>query len=284
MLKDFINNYFNDDDIFSINTIDRTEKDKKKNFKTYMNTKKSVRYDLLKKFNYYNKDIYISLNTFNKYRQENDVKTFNKIFFDIDENGEEIKDKIINIFGKPNLLIQTSKEKYQLIYILKIEKETKEDIKRLSYNLTNYFKTDHTFDLARIYRLPFFINNKNGFQVELLENNFTKRFSFNEFIQFFKDKKYYELQEKKEQTTKTTRNKTTTAPELKTIELKSEYINFYNTFLKITKQDRSAADYIFMKKYKDKKEIINILKNIHLKKMYDLKSESYYIRTYNKII
>ena len=69
-----------------------------------------------------NKDIYISLNTFNKEsdkRTKLNIKDIKSIFFDIDIDADTIKDNIIKELGIPTFVIQTSSNKYQLIYQLK---------------------------------------------------------------------------------------------------------------------------------------------------------------------
>lgn len=164
-IQSFINDYYKKDDIFYIGFKDRI------NDKWYHKpfTLDTINFKSLQGQNYYKKDIYLSLNTFedkDKGRFEHNVKKANKIFFDIDTNGEKIKNEILKDLGPAAYEIHTSKEKFQLIYILE-DTLTKEQVKYLTYNLTYYYDTDKTFDLSRVFRAPFYINNKNGFSVKI---------------------------------------------------------------------------------------------------------------------
>jgi len=119
-ILNFLNNYYRDQDNFYIGILNRTNKhfyQYKHNIVSmskYMNT--------LKYYNKNNKDIYISLNTFNKEsdkRTKLNIKDIKSIFFDIDIDADTIKDNIIKELGIPTFVIQTSSNKYQLIYQLK---------------------------------------------------------------------------------------------------------------------------------------------------------------------
>lgn len=260
-IQDFINEYFTDTDIFYIGTKDRKTGD----WKQYALTKNEVNYKLLEQFNYYKKDIYISLNTFKekKGRWESNVAKTDKIFFDIDINGDEIKNKIIEELGEPTYLLQTSKNKWQLIYQLD-KSYNKEDIKRVSKLLSHHFNTDKTFDLARVFRAPFFINNKNGFKVQIMKlSMFQKKPTLEHFENYIIKNNIQETEQEKQKTQSTTKS---TNKILSNVNFNpsNKFIDRYLEMVESCNNDKSAADlkfvrYLMYRRYSFKSAIKNLL-------------------------
>jgi hypothetical protein len=177
MYKEFINDFIKDNEIMHICFINREKNELAAKFPFWNKqiTKQNLDYKYLEKMNKYKKDIYLTLHTFNDgKRTEDNVKDTYKIFFDIDKDTLETKEEIESFLGKANYEIKTSIDpiKYQLIYILNKNVDSKE-LKKIVYTLTTYFKTDHTFDNARIFRVPGFKNWKNdpANEVTYIKNN-----------------------------------------------------------------------------------------------------------------
>jgi len=121
-MNTFINQYFNKEDTFYIFLLNRNTKGTKSYYHNLDSFNKFYKLNY-QKWNKKGVDIYFSLNTFKKidnviFRRENHIKNFKSIFFDIDINGSITKNFIIKELGIPTYIIQTSEEKYQLIYEL----------------------------------------------------------------------------------------------------------------------------------------------------------------------
>ena len=105
-----------------------------------------------------NSNIYLSVYTFTQgQRTEDNVPALvDRIFLDFDQPGS------YEAFRKnyePTVVINTSPWKYQCFLKLS-EPVLKADVKDYSRALAKMFNADHTFDLARIFRLPGFRNAK----------------------------------------------------------------------------------------------------------------------------
>ena len=146
-------------------------------------------------------------------RTKHFVKEVRAIYFDIDEDAINIKNEILDteLFCTPTFTIQTSPEKYQLIYLLKKPLTTHfNEFEQILKFLTKYFKTDKTFDISRIFRIPNLINNKNGFNVNYKFNE-TSTIDFERIKEFvFLNGFKYEQDIKKAIVSKDKRKKTTT--------------------------------------------------------------------------
>lgn len=223
-------------------------------------------------------NVYLSLNTFKFIdkkisRQKINLKTpIKALFFDIDEDGVKIKNQIISELGEPSILLQTSPEKFQLIYLLKPSLITVEEFEAVSKRLTKHFKADDTWEVSRIFRAPYFSNAKNGFKVRLLIKDFNRKFDFKKF-QTFCDKLSPLEDEKKTKKKKKTISppKKGTAPSKKQkdpIISSNSYIHYknsfkgmcedYKRFLKQSDDDYSTADLKYM-------VYLNKNQNIHQK-------------------
>lgn len=266
-LHDFINNFYNLSDLFYIGFKDRTT-GAKISWWNKAHYKDTLDYKKLQALNYYKKDIYLTLNTFKdaqKGRFEHNIKNVKFLFFDIDYNGEIIKDKIIKELNNPTFLIQTSPEKYQLLYKLDKENYNHADVKSISKILTNYFNTDKTFDLARVFRCPFFTNNKNNFKVKILQNNKDISYSLDYFNNFIELNNLKEIEQQKD-SIKTTFKASTKQKDNKAIDntnnidfnANNKYLSTYNNFVLKANNDKSKADLAFIRFLRYRKLNINI--------------------------
>ena len=134
---------------------------------------------------------YISLNNFNKpKRTEENVENVNGFMFDFDCGDLKKLEKIKAELGTPTFEINTtpSKNKWQYIYLFEKplnDKKLFSQHKVFSKTLTDYFKSDHTFDLARVFRFPQSVNHKNG-ELGLFKNNSIK-YEYKHFIDFIEN-------------------------------------------------------------------------------------------------
>lgn len=247
MYKEFINDFIKENEIMHICFINREKSEMAAKFPFWSKeiTKQNLDYKYLEKMNKYKKDIYLTLHTFNKgSRSEDNVKDTYKIFFDIDKDTLETKEKIENFIGKANYEIKTSIDpvKYQLIYILNKNVDSKE-LKKIVYTLTTYFKTDHTFDNARIFRVPGFKNWKNdpANEVTYIKNNIIYD---PEYILNLLNKNGIELLEPQEKLNE--KKPIKQKVQLSKINTKFNKNNkYYNTYLKMIDKvggDKSRAD------------------------------------------
>lgn len=276
MVQDFISEFYEPEDIFYVGFKSR-EANPQVTWFHKPHTIESFLIELKKiqKMNErYKKDVYLSLNTFkspDKGRFEHNVRDVRYQFFDIDYDAENIKNRIIDELGEPTYIIKTSKNKYQLLYGLEGEVDP-ELSKRISKTLSEYFGTDHTFDLARVFRCPYLINNKNGFEVKIEKLGVLNRLErFTEFINS-QNIPLMELDEKKPKQSKKTENKSlfdvesepTTEPaknnsnkksvkklkkasETTKYNSKNKYIGTYEKQVEKVEGDRSRADLAFVR-------------------------------------
>lgn len=273
----FIDTYFNEEDVFYIFLLNRTNELKTtKETKSYYCNKRLFykHYSNYKKWNKKGIDLYFSLNTFQQIenkisRKESYVKDIKSLFFDIDIEAKTIKPNIIKSLGQPTYEIQTSPNKYQLLYCLNDTNIDKETFKNISKTLTYYFKTDTTFDTARVARLPQNINNKNNFNVKYFYNKCF--YSLNHFETFIANNKLLAPQKEKKKSIQKPKKVIEDFSHIKQAPNKT-YLEKYNSFLLKNGNDFSAADMSFcvyltkVKKLKNNKTIfkhfINTCPNI----------------------
>lgn len=263
-LKQFIDNFYSLRDIFYIGFKNRNENEKINWWhKSYY--KDEIDYKQLKKLNYYKKDIYLTLNTFKKKdagRFESNIQDARFLFFDIDYDAENIKNNILNELKDATYIIQTSKDKFQLLY--RLDKDyNKNDVKEISKLLSNYFNTDKTFDLARVFRCPYFINNKNNFNVKLLAYNDIS-YNLDYFKKYIKDKDIKEIEHQKDIIKTTFKAHTTnkidiTIQQYNNISFNSnnKYLKIYNNQVVKANNDKSKADLAFIRYLRYRKININ---------------------------
>ena len=101
-------------------------------------------------------------------RTKENVKLIKTIYLDIDDdiNSRTILKQIYKDL-KPSVVIETSNNKYQVIWKLKESLENSIENRLLVENLikkmAKYYNADHTFDVSRIFRLPEFFNVKEKY-------------------------------------------------------------------------------------------------------------------------
>jgi hypothetical protein len=265
-LLDFLSNFYDfDNEFFSLAILDR------KNKKFYSNVIKNIdkmnNFDrLILNTNYCN---YFSLNTFKTNKKtEQQLKKVNCLFFDFDDGDLEKIEKIENDLGLATFKITTtkSKNKFQLIYLFDFPIfDNFDNIKIISKTLTYHFKSDKTFDLARIARLPFSINSKTSELVELQNNNI--KYSLKHFKDYITANKI-ELEELDNITTKTTKNIVKTTKN--DINKESSYYDLYNKFEIKTNNDKSEARYKFICSLRSKKVSKQNIKKICIDLNFDI--------------
>lgn len=246
----FLEEYFEEKEIFYIFLLNRKTKETKQYYHTLESFKKYEK--MLKNYNLNGWDVYYSINEFNKIedkitRKENFVSGVKSLFFDIDENAETVVPNIKKSLGNPTFQVKTSENKYQLIYQFNnILKEDFEDFKDISRTLTYHFETDKTFDLSRVARLPVFENNKNGFLV--VSAGFEVKYNLKHFKDFINNNNIEMVFDNKKvntsiDNTKKKEKKEKPSYSMETINTnKSPYSFKYREFLSKNGGDYSAAD------------------------------------------
>lgn len=300
-MKNFLNHYYNKTDIFYLFFLNR--EDKNKNYMRYTGLNRKNLNSLIEESISQNKgiyDIYFSLNSFqfiNKkiHRTKNHVKEVKAIYFDIDEDAINIKNTITSIplFSNPTYTIQTSQEKYQLIYILDnpLTKNFNEFEQILKF-LTQHFKTDKTFDVSRVFRVPNMINNKNGFEVNYrykdnkIDFEEVKKYAIdNGFIFEEKQPKIKTLKKKKQPTKKSNRAIKSLKYDIEQYEdVEQKFNNQYDYLLRKYNYDKSTADLAYCRYLVFNKQIkkdSTIIKKLVIARGYeDLISAHPYIDDY----
>jgi len=261
-MKNFINNYFNDTDyfyIFMLNNKDTTD------FKQFLHTKESFNkfYQKIKYYNNLKYSIYYSYNSFEKidnciFRQKKYVKSIKSVIFDIDEDYEDKTTQdilnTIKTYKKPTYIIQTSPNKYQIIYKLKNEITDKSLFKSYEIELEkliNIFKTDKNVkDISKLLRLPRSINHKNQFLTQIIEEN-EETYNIEDFFEL------YELSEDTQNPQETilkdksipTHTQTPLTPYIEDLEVVlTPYVKRIWTKTNETIQDPSRTDILFIKR------------------------------------
>lgn len=265
-IKDFTKN-LNKNEYLYICTLNRETKE----FKQYYNDKNNLNSKKIYNFLYFKNnnektDVYLSLNPFIKlnntiFRQKKYQKRIDYIFLDFDHDGLKRKNRAIEEMGKPTYLIQTSKDKFQLLYKFKYNTQniSINDIESIQKIIQEYFNSDNVFDSTRIFRLPYFKNNKNGFITKLLESNNTT-YELKYFLDFL-DKKNIKrdisknppkVEDKREERKKERREK----EEIKNFSISNKKLEEYKRIYNIIKNkkntdDLSTVDFTFIKRYKE---------------------------------
>ena len=249
-MNSFIESYFKEDDIFYIFLLNRNKDPN--TTKQYYHTLETFRkfYEMnYKKWNSKGVDVYFSINTYKFIdaqisRKESFLNEARTLFFDIDLNGVEVKDRIIKTLGEPTYTIQTSIDKFQLFYLLNCKTKNFSELKEVSQALTYHFETDTTFDLARVARLPELINNKNGHLVSY--KNSGVKYDLEHFNQYIKENKIKAIIHQKK-TKKSKKEILKPSFEVKKgDDVKLYFVAKYKEFLIECSRDYSAADMKFL--------------------------------------
>lgn len=182
-IVDFIKFYYKENEFFFITCIDN----KKGYTSNYLHNISSFEKYLnsIKKENE-TRSIYYTINSFKSYenctkniknlarKTKENVLNFKSFIFDFDNTETSLEDltrllKELKIV--PNFVIKTSEKKYQVCFKIKncLSIEQYENINR---TLAKYFKSDENVcSTEKVFRLPFFINQKNGYETKLIFNN-----------------------------------------------------------------------------------------------------------------
>ncbi len=172
----FLRTLYNNDDYVAIAMIDH-EKGKAEHIFCYI--RELFEEEMIKKLRYENKtnkkSIYITVNTMIEGAKQRTAENFtgkvNKIWLDVDAKhipGQVILAKMRKIFGEPTLVVRTSKNQkkwmnYQVYFKLDREYDYKE-VQDILMKINDLFNIDHTHDIARVFRIAGFKNQKKHVQ------------------------------------------------------------------------------------------------------------------------
>jgi hypothetical protein len=192
---------------------------------------------------------YMSLNLFKiKKRTEESVLHLNGLLFDFDDGDLSLIDKIEKELGVPTWKIGTtpSKNKFQLVYLFdkQLDANVNDYLQRwkdVSYSLSKHFNADHTFDVARVFRIPLSVNGKNGERTTFQENDESRK-PF-EFFEDYVHANNIKIKAEKVKKVKVKSSKTTTQ---KNITASKEYQELYQKILTSKSNDNSKARYVFI--------------------------------------
>ncbi len=182
-IVDFIKFYYKENEFFFITCIDN----KKGYTSNYLHNIKTFEDNLYKiKKENETRSIYYTINSFKDYdnsikndknlakKIKENVLNFKSFIFDFDNTETSLEDLsrlLRELKLVPNFVIKTSEKKYQVCFKIKncLDIEEYEKTNRL---LAKYFKSDENVCSAeKVFRLPFFINKKNEYKIELIFNH-----------------------------------------------------------------------------------------------------------------
>jgi hypothetical protein len=152
-----LNHFYDDADLVCVATIPDFA-GRKQRFCRVADLKTEKWIKFLKAANAKNSNIYLSVYTFlhPQRTEDNVVELVDRIFLDFDIPGTYEK---FRQDYEPTVTVATSPGKYQCFLKLS-EPVPKIEAKAISRTLARQYNADHTFDLARIFRLPNFRNVK----------------------------------------------------------------------------------------------------------------------------
>jgi hypothetical protein len=135
-------------------------------------------------------DVYVSANAFQpsaRSRVKANVKDIRAIFLDIDENGEEIVNRIMAEMPRPWAIAASSPSKYQVLW--RVQGFTPEQAEAVTPRTRSHFGADQSvWDSARVLRLPGYRNCKPYaepyFSHEVLDNPATRIYGPGDFPRF----------------------------------------------------------------------------------------------------
>jgi len=282
-IMNFMKWYFKEDEtfyIFGLNNKKQIEKF------TYKHNLKSFEENIFKLL-YHNtkkgKSLYFTFNPFNinsKSRCKDNVESIKSIIFDFDDpltSEEDIEKLLKHTKKKCSYILETSKKKFQICYKLKNEitnKEEFEEFERVNKTLSKFFNSDTNVNsIEKLFRLPFTINQKNGFTTRFKEYN-DLYFDYTDFLQIFNTvirvKEFKEFYDSLKEVKKTLRN--TKKKDIKTIEINNDFIlnnkSFYKYIgikkgyeKKYNKSDYSSIDILYIENRKKTCNDYNLIFN-----------------------
>jgi hypothetical protein len=275
LTKQFIDWYYKEDEYFYIYLLDNHNQ---RFNNTYLHNKKSF----LEKFEnlkYHNekRSIYFTFNNFKKLstsRKKENVETIKSIVFDFD-NVKTSKNDLMNLvkyFKNYNYILQTSENKYQILYRLNPHSIEFKEFELIHKTLSKYFKSDENVcSIEKVFRLPYSKNLKNGYTTSYLNDSNGKmifRSDLTTDIQIFIDfinqneevkKIYEEIIENKKKILKSKKvamidtTKTTIFKE-EDFEIEEKLIKKYRSIFMRNQSDASKTDILYIK---ERMKIIN---------------------------
>ena len=163
---DFIDDMYRPDDLVALVLVSRDEETKAQ--QRIWNAKKAASKEVQKWLKYSNThgyDIYIGMNPLqpgSRTRSKEDIQEVRRVYLDLDEDGpSKLKDALQDSFsGKlpsPSYIINTSPDRYQLIWNVKPGSFTPHEAESLMRGLATKYGGDRSVtDVSRVLRLPGF--------------------------------------------------------------------------------------------------------------------------------
>lgn len=280
---DFLKSYFTDEDYFFITLIDKTTK-RAQNYHHNINSF-SKNLNLIKSKNRTH-SVYFTLNSFKPLREctlndykrptktKENVSHINALIFDFD-NPSTSKSNLTNLIKslniKPTYIVQTSKDKFQICFKLNDKDINFKEYELINKTLATYFESDiNVCTVEKLFRLPFFVNKKSDFEVQVVKHDFSINYNFEYFKDFVLNNEntkliYEELFLKKVKIKSPVLKKQSTTKvdfifeELETLEEK--FLKRYRYFLKQNHNDASVVDVIYINSRKKETQDFNLVFN-----------------------
>ena len=283
-VTDFISSYFTSDEYFFVTMIDIDTKITT----NYLHNIESFKHRV-GQFKAYNstKSIYFTLNSFKAPNKcflsqkgyprkiKDNVSSIKALIFDFDEpsvSKECLNNLLTSLNLTPTYLVQTSKDKFQVCFKLKTENINITEYEIINKTIATYFKSDtNVCSVEKLFRLPFFVNKKNGFSVELMNYDFSKVYDFKYFQDFVLNnasmKEIYEdLKSKlflaKPKVIKKSHTLKRLEEEIESniaTNVDSKFIKRYRYLLKVNKDDASVTDITYLKSRKKETDNFEIV-------------------------
>lgn len=287
-ILDFINWYFEEDEIFFISSIDN-KNGGTHNYYHNLSTFNNYLNSILKENK--TRSLYFTFNTFKNKNDEdaiynekgyysrcklNVAKCKSFVFdFDEDDTEENLKDLLNYIGVEPSYVLNTSPNKFQVCYKLNMHSLEMNIFEAISKTISKKFKSDLTTNtIEKLFRLPYSINRKNDYETQMLHFNKNVNYDVDLFLEklnllisddvdlkeFFintRDEIKTKAPKKKKikstgNVAKKTKNKNIDSTNLKSniIDIDKKLIGLYKVFLKRNQNDASLADIIYIKNRK----------------------------------
>ena len=290
---DFLKSYFTDEDYFFITLIDNKTK-RAQNYHHNISSF-SQKLNLIKSKNT-TYSVYFTSNSFKPLREctlnnykhptktKENVSHINALIFDFD-NPSTSKRNLANLIKslniKPTYIAQTLKDKFQICFKLNDKDIDFKEYELINKTLATYFDSDiNVCSIEKLFRLPFFVNKKNDFEVQLVKHDLSINYNFEHFKDFVLNNEntkliYQELSLKKAKVKSPVLKKQFTTKvdfifvELETLEEK--FIKRYRYFLKQNGDDASVVDAIYINSRKKETQDFNLVFNeiLYLRELFN---------------
>lgn len=265
---DFINSYFSDSDNFFISIMNNQTK-QIQNYYHNKNSFKDKFKAIANKNN--NASIYFTINSFkdkescdlNNYgtpkKSKTNVNNIKSIVFDFDEPDtslDNLEKLLIELGIDPTYILETSPNKYQICFKLNLETINHSEYELINKTLATHFNSDlNVCSVEKLFRLPFFVNRKNGFQTKIITSDFNNVYDYSYFKEFIIKNPnlveiYNKLLDKVKKPLKKQRKEIYNLgvyidSNLKDVDVK--LIKRYKHLLKINDDDASVTDLVYCK-------------------------------------